>query len=271
MSPPLALSGNAKAQRPILKLCIGIAVMIICVVPPLLVQNSTTASRVIWYSSAASLLVTTLISNAARKPLQSEYKYRFHIHLYSALMLTSFAVAVLLSVFFANTQSMQGTSAAVAAKITAFTQPLFPWLGNFRLSLSDFKINELQSLKIQAIQSVWFLYGAAFCLLLFFRRWAMTDNYREAHDNFQRQRYVPRSGAVVLACVCLGLVMAVMAYSGAGQFDATRSRRGCLLKLQCYYDNDLAIIAAAGLNSFAIFGFSAGAFLMVRAYLKQRA
>lgn len=114
------------------------------------------------------------------------------------------------------------------------------------------------------------MFGIVALLQIFFFSLIMTDEEKRQHQSLMQQYDKKHSGVTVLFCSLFAILVAAAAYSGWSEFDTGGFEKECLLSVKCYQQNDLAIIAAAGLKCFAIFGFLGGAALMVWGNFKRR-
>jgi hypothetical protein len=254
-----------------LGILVAATLLVIFVSPPIFVENASAASRVTWFLSAAVLFLGGLLAavKAENKHPELDFRYRLPRVAHGIVMVTAFAAVVLLSIIFANLQSTEGTGAATATIIIVAAEPFFLWLENFRLARGGLGNSDLQVMKVEAIQSLWFMYGVFVWLQVLLLNLIMSEEEKQQQQHkYLMQRHDKRhSGATVFFCSLFGILMATAAYSGWYEFDTSTTK--CLLSVSCYQQNDLAIITAAGLKFIAIFGFLGGAVMMVSDYFQR--
>jgi hypothetical protein len=160
--------------------------------------------------------------------------------------------------------------------MTNFIEPVFPWIGNFRVARIGWGMSELQVLKTESITALWFLFGVLLVLLLVWQRTLLTPAQRVYERKYSewmaRNRGLYKSGVYIFFVLVFGLWIAIsqfFGWSGFTPISTYSAERLCLVTVQCYYVNDLAILAAAGIKCIAIFGFSAGSIQMVRDFFAQ--
>jgi hypothetical protein len=122
-------------------------------------------------------------------------------------------------------------------------------------------------MKIEAIQSLWFIFGVFVLLHLILLSLVMSKDETRQHSELMQKHNKKHSGATVLFCSLLAILMAASAYSGWAEFDTSGK---CILSVGCYQQNDLAIIFAAGLKCCVIFGFLGGAVVMIGDYFQRQ-
>ena len=267
-SPPQATRTRSQ-WRGAVRVFVTTTLFIACFSPPIFVENASAVSRVTWLLSAAWLfLVGVLVAvEAGNKNSELEFGYRPLRAVLGIVMLAAFAAVVLLSIVFANLQDMEGNRAAAARTIIRIAEPFFLWLENFRLARGGLGISKLQIMKVEAIQSLWFIFGVFIWLHLILLLLVMTKEEKRQHTELMQQHNKKHSGASVLFCSLFAILMAAAAYSGWAEFDTSGK---CILSVGCYQQNDLAIIIAAGLKFVVIFGFLGGTVTMVGDYFQRR-
>jgi len=244
--------------------------------PPVMIDNASRSSRLTWFAFLAVLTcvgafgaaAASFSGNEIEKPKESYPLLPYY------LLLLLYAAAVVFSMMIANVTDSTGAIASAARTMTNFVEPVFPWIGNFRVARVGWGMPELQILKTESITALWYLFGALLVLLLIWQRAMLTPAQREYEGRYARMMTrndrMYRSGFLTFFVVVFGCLMAVSEFLGWLNFDVETSYgRDCIISIHCYYANDLAILAAAGAKCFAIFGFSAGAIVIVRNFFAQ--
>lgn len=250
----------------------------ITALPPVVIENATRSSRVTWFAFLAGITCIGAISAVAASFSDNEIekpKENYPLLPYF-LMLLLYVAAVVFSVLIANVTDGAGEIASVARTMTSLIEPIFPWIGNFRVARVGWGMSGLQILKTESITTLWFLFGILLVLLLVWQRALLTPAQRvyerKYSDWVARNRGTYKSGVSIFFVLAFGLWLAIsqfFGWSGLSPASTYSAKRLCLVTVQCYYVNDLAILAAAGTKCIAIFGFSAGSILMVRDFFAQ--
>ena len=244
--------------------------------PPVMIDNASHSSRVTWFAFLAVMtcvgafgaVAASFSANEIEKPKENHPLLPYY------LMLLLYAVTVVFSVLIANATDGTGNVASAARTMTNFIEPVFFWISNFRETRVGWGMSELQILKTESITALWFLFGALLVLLLFGQRAMLTPAQSEYEGRYvqwmARNDRMYKSGFLTFCVVVFGFLM-VSEFLGWVNFDVEKSYgRDCIISVHCYYANDLAILAAAGAKLFAIFGFCAGAIVIIREFFAQR-
>jgi uncharacterized membrane protein len=241
--------------------------------PPVMIENASRSSRITWFIFLAIFLAVGVFGmvgayfsrNEVEKPKDSYPLLPYF------LMLLLYAAAVVFSLLIANVTNGSDGIASAARAMTNFVEPVFLWIGNFRVARVGWGIPELQILKTESITALWFLFGIFLVLLLVWQRMLLTPAQKEFEHRYAeriaRNEGVYKSGFLTFFVVVFGFLMALSEFLGWLNFDVNNTK--CILSVHCYYANDLVILAAAGLKCFVIFGGFAGAIGIARNFFSQ--
>ena len=274
---------GADLKKLLLRIFGWINFVIIPALPPILVQSASTTLRLVWLLFWGILVGISLYVIWQMKSPNSKTPFRSVKPQYQTdasnlaerapglAMILSFSCAMLLSIFFVNLQSSDGTFAGVAKLLSDFVHPIFPWVGNFRSKLTTMPpAPEIQFFKVQAVVCLWFLSGLLISILMVISRFSMSDARRSdvnaaktwTHEQypFVRKREFGLIGNIFSGIIALGF--GIVAYFGWWDFDMPTSARTIskcgLFVVPCYIFDDLQMIAAAILKMLIIFGFGFG-------------
>ncbi|MEQ1521620.1 MAG: hypothetical protein ABL936_10175 [Aestuariivirga sp.] len=247
--------------------------LVFTALPPVMIENASRSSRVTWFIFLAifsavgvcGMIGASFSGNEIKKPKEN---YPLLPYL---MMLLFYAAAVAFSLLIANLTNGSDSIASAARTMTNFVEPVFPWISNFRVARVGWGIPELQILKTESITALWFLFGVLLVLLLFWQRILLTSAQKEYERQYaeesMRNEGLYKSGTLTFFVVVFGFLTALSEFFGWLNFDTDSAK--CILSVHCYYENDLVILAAAGLKCFAIFGGIAGALIIARNFFAQ--
>jgi hypothetical protein len=228
--------------------------------PALFVSNTSVFSRGLWCSFVAvfALLLsalwhfrgslTTLEQNSfVAKPVLTTLAH------------TILPTALLVSIVCANFILQSETAAWAAEVFIEIMSHVFPWVSAVKQHYGDWVTAEKgQILKTQVIVCIWFICGGFFFGLCAWLNFS-TPILRTPETSGKEKKRHEDEPFIQLLMGSFALFVALSAYNGWMEFGASNGR-DCLINISCYAQDDLAIIVAAFLKVFGVFGF--GFFLL---------
>ncbi len=239
----------------------------LCALPPFLVKNASLGSRTTWAVFLGMLAFAALISASANLAPKYQAKLRRvperYYRRFILSTLTAFSLAVLGSITIVNFAGSSTWMATALENISNYIEVAFPFVRKY----GQYAGPHLQVVKLRGVASLWLLFSVFTVCAVAARYHFMSPAERKGDRELREQgRGHGWTGGKAFFGGLFGLGLALFAYFGKGMLDPVSrfSQKACLLHVSCFIQNDLAIIASAGMFSLVIFGFGIGSVLMIR-------
>ncbi|NGO54949.1 hypothetical protein [Allomesorhizobium camelthorni] len=244
---------------------IGLAVFAFSLLPAWAVKSASQESRLVWVGAilffAFGGAMVSLASQAQRPksgPYISRYRPPFH-----AVLGLSFLAAELLAIAFTYAEPGVGIVGGLGLYLAKLGAILFPVVAKYATAIEP-PLSPGALFRAQAIVSVIMLAGVpsfiAYSAFLF----GMPDT--ERRDLYASNPRKRPSDTFVILGVPFVLLIAATVFFGWFEFDdepVTKAKE-CIMKAVCYArGDDLLVIAAAFIKTFAAFGAPIGALVVL--------
>lgn len=240
---------------------IGVGVFAACLLPAWAVKSASQQSRMIWVGAVLFLaflgLIGSLIQQASSRVGNAPVPYLFQKRSIGFAVGLSFLFAELSAIMITYADGDSGFVGKLGLLLSQTGTMLFPVVGRYATELSP-SLSPQALLKTQGIVSAFLLAGLLSAVAILISLFRMSRAERRVIYE-QNPQYPP--SLIVVVALPFGILMALSAYFGWGEFSGPTADR-CFIKATCYaYGNDLGLLAASIMKTMVVFGFPLGTLL----------